>query len=128
LTCAYTLWYDLYVIFYKEGRMIHMVKVITAAEFEAEVLQSSTPVLLDFYAPWCGPCNAMSPILDELAVDFEGKAKILKVNTDDNKELAVKYGVRGIPNIMFFKSGEVVDGSVGRVEKSELEGKLNAIL
>ena len=105
-----------------------MVKVITAAEFEAEVLQSSTPVLLDFYAPWCGPCNAMSPILDELAVDFEGKAKILKVNTDDNKELAVKYGVRGIPNIMFFKSGEVVDGSVGRVEKSELEGKLNAIL
>ena len=105
-----------------------MAKTITASEFEKEVLQSDVPVILDFFASWCKPCVAMSPVLDELSDEFEGKAKVLKMDTDANKEVAMKYEVRSIPNMVFFKNGEVVERSIGRVEKEELVDKLNALI
>ena len=97
---------------------------ITAANFENEVLHSDKPVLLDFYADWCGPCKMMSPVVEKLADTYAGRVKIGKLNTDEAQSLAAKYGVMSIPNIVFFKNGEVVDRQVGAVPQSVLEEKI----
>ena len=94
----------------------------TDATFEQEVLKSDTPVLVDFWAEWCGPCRMIGPALEELATEFEGKVKIAKVNVDENPSLPAKYGVRGIPALFMFKDGEVVSNRTGAAPKASLKG------
>lgn len=84
--------------------------------------------LVDFWAPWCGPCRMLSPVIDELAQEFEGKAKICKVNSDEEQDLAVKFGVRSIPTIIFMKDGEVVDTMIGAASKQAFVDKLNSLI
>jgi len=84
--------------------------------------------LVDFWAPWCGPCRMIAPVIEELAEDFDGKANICKVNTDEEQDIAVKFGIRSIPTIMFFKNGEMVDQVVGAQSKQALAEKINALL
>jgi len=93
---------------------------VTDANFEQEVLKSSTPVLIDFWAPWCGPCKAIAPVLDELAGEYAGRLKVVKVNVDDNPMTPSRFGVRGIPNLLIIKSGEVKQQIVGAVPKAQL--------
>ena len=100
----------------------------TDANFEQEVLQSEVPVLVDFYADWCGPCKMMSPIIDELAHEMEGKVKIGKLNVDNNEETAKKYRVMSIPTMIVFVNGQAVDSLMGAVPKQKLVEKLNAVL
>lgn len=99
---------------------------LTQENFEATTKEGVS--LVDFWAPWCGPCRMMSPIIDELAADFDGKANICKVNSDEQQDLAVKYGVRSIPTILFMKDGEVVDQTVGAQAKQALTDKINSYL
>jgi thioredoxin 1 len=96
------------------------VQEVSDATFDAEVLQSSTPVLIDFWAPWCGPCRAIAPIVDELAGEYAGKLKVVKMNVDENQATPSRYGVRGIPNLILFKGGQVHEQIVGAVPKSRL--------
>ncbi|NLL05317.1 MAG: thioredoxin [Clostridiaceae bacterium] len=96
------------------------VMIISKDNFEDEVLKSDKVVLVDFWAPWCGPCRAVGPIVDELADEYEGKAKISKLNVDDEGELAAKFRVMSIPTIMIFKDGEVVEKVIGARTKTEL--------
>jgi len=96
--------------------------------FEREVLQAAQPVLVDFWAPWCGPCRSMAPIIEELAREFNGRAKVVKVNVDRNQALAARYGVTSIPTLMFFRQGRVVDRDVGYTPKGTLVQKLNRLL
>ena len=96
----------------------------TTATFEKEVLQSELPVLVDFYADWCGPCRAMAPVVESLAESYEGKVKIGKCNIDDEMEVAQKYGIMTIPTFMIFKNGEVMESSVGSMDQEVLEEKL----
>ncbi len=97
-------------------------------EWDVEVLSSDTPVLVDFWAPWCGPCRMVAPVVDELAEEYDGKVKFVKLNTDDNIETASKYGIRSIPTIMVFKGGEAVEQVVGFRPKSELKKSLDKAL
>ena len=96
--------------------------------FESEVLKADVPVLVDFWASWCAPCKAIAPLVDELAEAFDGKVKVCKVNVDENPATPGQYGVRGIPTLILFKGGEVVDQVVGAVPKSQLESLLNSAL
>ncbi len=98
----------------------------TDADFEQHVLNSDTPVLVDYWAPWCGPCKMVAPILDELAGDYEGKVRIVKLNVDDNPETAAKFGVRGIPTLTLFKNGNVLATKVGALTKSQLTAFLDS--
>lgn len=100
----------------------------TTANFDKEVLQSEVPVLVDFYADWCGPCKMMAPVVEELAKAYEGKVKIGKCNIDDEMEIAQKYNVMSIPTFIIFKSGEAIDTKVGAMSKDELENKINNAL
>lgn len=100
----------------------------TDDNFKTDALESSIPVVVDFYADWCGPCKMMAPVIDELADDYEGKVRIGKVNTDENRGTASKYNVMSIPTILFIKNGEVVDQVVGAVPKTVLEQKINSML
>ena len=99
---------------------------VTDQTFAAEVLKSDKPVLVDFWAAWCGPCQMIAPIVEELAGEFAGRATVAKVDVDANPELTARYGVNSIPALVFFKNGEVVDRVVGAVSKKVLAGKLNA--
>lgn len=101
---------------------------ISDSTFEGEVLKSNVPVLVDFWAPWCGPCKSIAPVLEEIAGDYEGKLKVVKVNVDDNPRSPTQYGVRGIPNLVFFKDGKVVDQIVGAVPKDQLVTAINKVL
>ncbi|TVR40068.1 MAG: thioredoxin [Cryomorphaceae bacterium] len=97
---------------------------LTEANFE-EIIASDKPVLVDFWAEWCGPCRMVGPIVEELANDYDGKAIVGKVNVDHNPGISSKYGIRNIPTILFFKNGEIVDKSVGAVPKNVLAEKIN---
>ncbi|MBV6485915.1 MAG: Thioredoxin [Flavobacteriales bacterium] len=101
---------------------------LTDANFAETVLKSDKPVIVDFWAVWCGPCRMVGPIVEELANDYEGKAVIGKLDVDNNPEIAQKYGIRNIPTILFMKNGEVIDKQVGAASKDVLEGKLKAIM
>ena len=94
---------------------------VTDANFEQDVLGSSEPVVVDFWAEWCGPCRLISPALEEIAAEMEGKVKIAKLNVDENPETSIKYGVRSIPTLIMFKGGEAVDIKVGAGAKSDLQ-------
>ena len=97
-----------------------MIRHITDHSFEQEVLQSEKPVLVDYWAQWCGPCKVVAPILDEIAVEYQGKLKVAKLNVDDNPHTPPKYGVRGIPTLMIFKNGNAEATKVGALSKSQL--------
>ena len=97
-----------------------LIKHVTDATFEAEVLQAQGPVLVDYWAEWCGPCKMIAPVLEDVAVEFAGKVKICKLNIDDNQATPPKYGVRGIPTLMLFKNGNVEATKVGALSKSQL--------
>jgi thioredoxin 1 len=101
--------------------------VVTESTFKSEVLDADNLVLVDFWAPWCGPCKLIGPVLDELASEYDGQIKIAKVNVDENQGLAGKYGIRSIPSLLFLKNGEVVDSVVGAVPKQALQQKINAL-
>ena len=100
--------------------MSDAITYLTDSTFEQEVLQSDQPVLVDYWAEWCGPCKMIAPILDEIAKEYEGKLKITKLNIDENPETPPKYGIRGIPTLMIFKSGDVRSTKVGALSKSQL--------
>ena len=100
----------------------------TDTNFEALVLKADKPVIVDFWAVWCGPCRMVGPVVQEIASDYDGKAVVGKMDVDHNPETARKFGIRNIPTIMFFKNGEVVDKQVGAVPKQVLVNKLEAIL
>jgi len=99
---------------------------VDTVNFDAEVLQVAGPVLVDFWAPWCGPCRAIAPVLDTISQEQEGKVKVVKVNVDDNQQLAVRFSVQAIPTLIIFKGGQPVDRVVGVVPRDELNRKLMA--
>ncbi|PAP75807.1 thioredoxin [Rubrivirga marina] len=99
----------------------------TDANFEAEVLNSDQPVLVDFWATWCGPCRTIAPTIEEIASEYDGKAKVVKLDVDNNPQTAMKYGIRSIPSLLFFKDGKPVDQMVGVVPKRVLAEKLDTL-
>jgi len=101
---------------------------LNGSNFQQEVLESSVPVLVDLWAPWCMPCRMISPIVEELGNDNQGKLKVCKLNTDENQNIAARYGIQGIPTLLFFKDGQEVDRIVGVTPKPIIQQKLDAIL
>jgi thioredoxin 1 len=100
---------------------------VTDGDFDKQILQSDIPALVDFWAAWCGPCRTVGPVVEELAGEYKGKIKVAKLDVDSNKEIATKYGVRGIPTLMLFKDGQVVDQIVGAVPKSRIKELLDKV-
>lgn len=101
---------------------------LTDANFSDEIKNSNVPVVVDFWAAWCGPCRMIAPIIDELANEYDGKAMITKVDVDNNQQVAMQYGIRSIPTILMFKNGEQVESIVGAVPKEQIQNKLNSLL
>lgn len=101
--------------------LLAMTQEITDANFESEVLNSDIPVMVDFWAPWCGPCRALAPIIDQVAEEYAGKIKVVKLDTDANPESAVKFRITSIPNLILFKAGKPVNQLIGAVDKSKIE-------
>jgi len=101
---------------------------VTDAEFEETVLKSDKPVLVDFWAEWCGPCRLIGPLVEQLANEYDGKAVVVKMDVDANPEVPVKYGIRNIPTLLFFKNGEMVDKLVGAQPKANIEAKIKSLL
>lgn len=100
----------------------------TDDNFDADVLQSDTPVLVDFWAEWCGPCKALGPVIDELATEFKEKAKVGKVNTDENRDISVRFSISAIPTVMLFNKGEVVEKFVGLRGKQDFQSAINKLI
>jgi thioredoxin 1 len=105
-----------------------MAHQFTDAAFEKEVLKSAQPVLVDFWAPWCGPCRMLGPIVEEVAGEYAGRALVGKVNTDENPEVASQYNISSIPTLLFFKGGQVIDQMVGVQSKGTIKAKLDSLL
>ncbi len=106
--------------------MSEQITHVTDQSFEPEVLKSEVPVLVDYWAEWCGPCKAVAPVLDEVAREYSGKLKIAKLNVDENQEIPKKYGIRGIPTLMLFKNGNIEATKVGALSKSQLTAFLDS--
>ncbi len=105
----------------KESAMAsELIKHVSDASFEADVLKTGTPVLVDYWAEWCGPCKMIAPILDEIAGTYQGKLQIAKMNVDENREIPAKFGIRGIPTLMLFKDGQLAATKVGAMSKAQL--------
>ncbi len=105
-----------------------MVNEVTEDNFEEEVLKSETAVLVDFWAPWCGPCHMVSPVVEKLSGDYEGKFKFCKINVDEAQKIAMEYAIMGIPTLMFFKDGKKVDKVVGAVPEDTIRPKIEALI
>jgi len=105
-----------------------LVGAVTDGNFEKDVLQSETPVMVDFWAAWCGPCRALAPVVDEIAKDYEGKLKVVKMDVDSNTMTPGRYGIRGIPALLIFKGGKVSEQIVGFVPKDHIEDTLKRVL
>ncbi|MGD9899879.1 MAG: thioredoxin [Calditrichaceae bacterium] len=101
---------------------------VTDATFQKEVMESIVPVIVDFWAPWCAPCRMIAPILEEIASEYEGKVKVVKLNTDDNTATAMKFGIMSIPTMIVFRNGEALDKIIGAVPKKQITDKLNYYL
>ena len=104
-----------------------MAKVVTNENF-SDIISGSVPVVVEFWATWCGPCRALAPVVEEVASEYEGKAEIVKCNVDDCEEIAAQYSIRSIPTLIFFKDGKAVDRLVGAVPKSEITARIDALL
>jgi len=101
---------------------------VTEQNFEQEVLKSELPVLVDFWAPWCGPCRAVAPVVEKVATDLEGKLKTVKCNVDESQSLAAKFGIRSIPSLLMFRGGEVIDSVVGFLPEAELKKRVERVI
>lgn len=108
--------------------MAEGVKAVTSGEWDSEVLKDSGLVMVDFWATWCGPCRMVAPVVEKLAKDYAGRVKVLKLNTDENPDVAQKHGIQGIPTLMFFKDGKKVDQIVGAVPEGTLKAKFDQLL
>jgi thioredoxin 1 len=104
------------------------IQQVSDGSFDSEVLNAPLPVLIDFWAPWCGPCKAIAPVVEELAKEYGGRLKVVKMNVDDNPQTPSRYGVRGIPNLMLFKGGQVREQIVGAVPKAQLVKAINQVV
>lgn len=105
-----------------------MIKHVSDASFDADVIQSEQPVLVDYWAEWCGPCKMIAPILDEVATSYEGRLTVAKMNVDENREVPAKFGIRGIPTLMIFKAGQLAATKVGALSKAQLTAFIDANL
>ncbi len=105
-----------------------MAQAVNDSNFDAMVTGSEMPVVVDFWATWCGPCRAISPIVDQMAEKYAGRVSVVKCNVDDSTDVPVKFGIRNIPTLLFFKNGELVDRAVGAIPQAELEKKIEALL
>jgi thioredoxin 1 len=108
--------------------MMAIVQAVDASGWEQEVLKAKEPVLVDFWAVWCGPCRMLAPTVEEIAGEYTGRLKVLKLNTDDNQEIASRYQIMGIPTLLFFKGGNLVDKVVGVLPKRQIKERVDAIL